>query len=59
MQIKNSAGKYILPDDPKFEPIYKDIASHHKTLVAHLAEPDAAWNPVDGAPYARYYQENP
>jgi len=59
MEIKNSAGKYILPDDPKIEPIYKDIASHNKTLVAHLAEPDAAWNPVENAPYAGYYRQNP
>jgi predicted TIM-barrel fold metal-dependent hydrolase len=59
MDVKNAAGKYILPDDPKFEPIYKDIASHNKTLIAHLAEPDAAWNPVEGAPYAGYYRQNP
>jgi predicted TIM-barrel fold metal-dependent hydrolase len=60
MEIKNEAGKYILPDDTKLEPIYKDIAAHNKTLVAHLAEPDAAWNPVVGSPYSEYYrEENP
>ncbi len=60
MEIKNAAGHYILPDDPRLEPIYQDIASHHKTLIAHLAEPKAAWgHEAPGAPYAGYYRSNP
>ena len=60
MEIKNASGQYILPDDPRLEPIYKDIAAHHKTLVAHLAEPDAAWgSPDPRAPYSGYYRSNP
>lgn len=60
MEIKNSSGQYVMADDPKFEPIYKDIAGHGKTLVTHLAEPDVAWGPPDAAdPSWSYYQENP
>ncbi|MFZ0941412.1 MAG: hypothetical protein WAN63_18415, partial [Candidatus Sulfotelmatobacter sp.] len=60
MEIKDSSGQYIMADDPKFEPIYKDIASHGKTLMTHLAEPDVAWGPPDAAdPSWSYYQENP
>ncbi len=60
MEIKDSSGRYIMADDPKFEPIYKDIASHGKTLMTHLAEPDVAWGPPDAAdPSWSYYQENP
>jgi predicted TIM-barrel fold metal-dependent hydrolase len=61
MEIKNSNGKYVLPDDPKLKPIYDDIAGHDKTLLAHLAEPDLAWQPLDVKkdPLARYYLENP
>ena len=60
MEIKNAKGEYIMADDPKFEPIYKDIASHGKTLMTHLAEPDVAWGPPDPAdPSWSYYQENP
>jgi predicted TIM-barrel fold metal-dependent hydrolase len=60
MEIKNSNGQYIMADDPKFEPIYKDIAAHGKTLLAHLAEPDVAWGPPDPAdPSWSYYQDNP
>jgi predicted TIM-barrel fold metal-dependent hydrolase len=60
MEIKNSSGQYIMADDPKFEPIYKDIASHGKTLMTHQAEPDVAWGPPDASdPSWSYYQENP
>lgn len=60
MEIKNRDGKFVMPDDPKFSPIYKDIARHGKTLMAHVAEPDVAWGPPDPAdPSWSYYQENP
>jgi hypothetical protein len=60
MEIKDSSGQYIMADDPKFEPIYKDIASHGKTLMTHQAEPDVAWGPPDASdPSWSYYQENP
>jgi hypothetical protein len=60
MEIKDSSGQYVMADDPKFEPIYKDIAAHGKTLMTHLAEPDVAWGPPDAAdPSWSYYQENP
>ncbi|MFZ0419470.1 MAG: amidohydrolase family protein [Candidatus Sulfotelmatobacter sp.] len=60
MEIKDSGGQYIMADDPKFEPIYQDIADHGKTLMTHLAEPDVAWGPPDPAdPSWSYYQENP
>ena len=60
MEIKNAAGQYMMADDPKFEPIYKDIANHGKTLMSHQAEPDVAWGPPDASdPSWSYYQENP
>jgi predicted TIM-barrel fold metal-dependent hydrolase len=61
MEIKDSNGKYVLPDDPKLKPIYQDVSRQDKTLLAHLAEPDLAWEPLDVKkdPLARYYLENP
>ncbi len=60
MELKNAAGQYVMPDDPRLEPIYEDISAHDKTLIAHLAEPDTAWGPQDPkAPYAGYYRANP
>jgi predicted TIM-barrel fold metal-dependent hydrolase len=60
MEIKTPAGKFVLPDDPIFEPIYKDIEAHNKTLIAHVAEPTICWRPLDPAdPSSSYYQEHP
>lgn len=59
MELKHD-GKFVFADDPKFAPIYKDIAQHGKTLMAHQAEPDVAWGPPDPSdPSWSYYQENP
>lgn len=60
MEIKDAKGKYLLPDNPVFEPLYKDIAAHNKTLIAHLAEPDSSWKPLDPAsPDYSYYRDHP
>jgi predicted TIM-barrel fold metal-dependent hydrolase len=60
MEIKTPDGKFVMADDPKFDPIYDDIAEHGKTLMTHLAEPDVAWGPPDPSdPSWSYYQENP
>ncbi len=60
MEIKSKAGKYLMADDPVFEPIYKNIASHHKTILAHLAEPDSCWQPRNpSSPDYDYYEKHP
>jgi predicted TIM-barrel fold metal-dependent hydrolase len=60
MEIKDRDGKFILPDDPKFSPVYQEIARRGKTLMSHVAEPDVAWGPPDPSdPSWSYYQENP
>jgi predicted TIM-barrel fold metal-dependent hydrolase len=60
MEMKSKAGKYVMPDDPGFEPIYQDIAAHQRTVVAHIAEPDSCWQPPNPAsPDYEYYQQHP
>jgi predicted TIM-barrel fold metal-dependent hydrolase len=60
MEMKNKAGKYVMPDDPAFEPIYQDIAAHNRTVVAHIAEPDSCWQaPNPASPDYSYYKEHP
>ena len=60
MQIQKKNGAYLMPDDPVFAPIYQDIADHHRTVVAHLAEPTSAWLPPDPAsPDYDYYKSHP
>jgi len=60
MEIKDKTGGYIMADDPRFEPIYRDIIAHGKILMTHQAEPDVAWGPPDPSdPSWSYYEENP
>jgi predicted TIM-barrel fold metal-dependent hydrolase len=60
MELKTPDGKYVMPDDPAFTPIYREIATENKTLVAHVAEPSSCWQPPDpNSPDYDYYKENP
>jgi len=60
MELKTRDGRYVMPDDPAFEPIYRAIAKANKTLVAHVAEPSSCWQPPNpDSPDYDYYKENP
>ena len=60
MEIKDRSGRFILPDDPLFDPIYAFLAERGKPLLAHLAEPREAWLPLDPASvHYGYYSKNP
>jgi hypothetical protein len=60
MAIRGRSGKYLLPDDASLLPIYEAIQRADRTLVAHLAEPDGAWLPIDEKnPEVNYYRNNP
>jgi predicted TIM-barrel fold metal-dependent hydrolase len=63
MELKWPSGKYVLPDDPVFEPIYQDIAAHNITVIAHLAEPDTSWESLEeigpNNPDYGYYKKYP
>jgi predicted TIM-barrel fold metal-dependent hydrolase len=60
MEVKNRDGKFVLPDDPKLDPIYAFLARRGKPLHAHLAEPIDAWRPLDpNSPHYSYYSTNP
>src|ERR1700685_3110631 len=60
MELKTPDGKYVMPDDPALEPIYRAIIADDKTLVAHVAEPSSCWQPPNPkSPDYDYYKENP
>jgi len=60
IDIKDRQGKFILPDDPRFDPIYAHLARRGKPLHAHLAEPIDAWRPLDpNSNHYSYYSSNP
>src|ERR1700693_5839107 len=60
MEIKTPDGRFVMPDDMAFQPIYRAIAKNNKTLVAHVAEPWSCWQPPNpDSPDYDYYKENP
>ncbi|MGC1784420.1 MAG: amidohydrolase family protein [Acidobacteriaceae bacterium] len=60
MEIKDAKGNYLMPDNPVFEPIFRDIAAHNKTLITHLADPDSVWKaPNPAAPDYDYLMQDP
>jgi len=60
MELKSKSGEYLMPDNAVFDPIYEALIARDKTLYAHLAEPSAAWRPLDpSSPHYSYYKENP
>ena len=60
MEIKDRQGRFVMPDDPVFDPIYAFLAERKTPLLAHLAEPLEAWQPLnpEGVHYG-YYSKNP
>jgi predicted TIM-barrel fold metal-dependent hydrolase len=60
MGIRAKSGAYLMPDNPALMPVYQEIQKQGKTLVAHLAEPDGAWLPLDSKnPEVHYYSAHP
>jgi predicted TIM-barrel fold metal-dependent hydrolase len=60
MELRRPDGTYVLPDDPVFAPIFAALADRGTTVYAHLAEPIAAWEPLDPrSPDYGYYKDNP
>jgi len=47
MVYKDSAGRFIMIDNPKFDPIIQYIISQDKTVMGHLGEPKNCWLPLD------------
>ena len=57
MELRAKDGAFILPDDPAFAPVFAGLAARATTVYAHLAEPIAAWLPLDPmSPDYDYYK---
>jgi predicted TIM-barrel fold metal-dependent hydrolase len=60
MAIRGKSGDYLMPDNPALLPVYEAIQKSGRTLIAHLAEPNGAWMPLDDKnPEIGYYRNNP
>lgn len=62
MVYKDTAGRFIMIDNPKFDPVIKYLIKKNKTVMAHLGEPKNCWLPLDQMTVnndRNYFTENP
>lgn len=62
MVLKDGNGKYVLIDDPSFEPVFKYLEDNKIPVIAHLGEPKDCWLPFDKMSDPSdvvYYKNNP
>jgi hypothetical protein len=58
MAIRSKSGQFLMPDSPALTPILEAIEESGHTLITHLADPDAAWLPLQGNE-SGYYKSHP
>jgi len=62
MELKDKNGKFVMIDDPRFDPVIDFIEKNNITLIGHLGEPRNAWLPVEEMTVANdksYFTNNP
>ena len=60
LDVRDSSGAYVMIDDPRFQPIWDFLADAGVPVLAHIAEPRAAWLPLDRrSPHYAYYSTHP
>ena len=62
MVYKDSAGQFIMIDNPKFDPVIEYIIKEGKTVMGHLGEPKNCWLPLDQMTVNNdrsYFKEHP
>ena len=55
LNIKDKAGKYIKPDDPRLKPIWEAAIKHDIPVLIHIGDPLAFFDPIDE--YNERYEE--
>jgi predicted TIM-barrel fold metal-dependent hydrolase len=62
MQLRDKAGKMVMIDDPRFDPLLDFIEKNNITVIGHLGEPRNCWLPVDQMTVKgdkNYFSQNP
>jgi len=62
MSLRDSDGRYVMPDDPRLEPIIARLERDHVVLLGHQAEPLNCWLPMDKMTVRsdqEYFREHP
>ena len=62
MDLKDKNGKFVMIDDPGFDPIFDYLAKNKITLIGHNGEPRDCWLPVEKMTVkgnGNYYSQHP
>lgn len=60
MEIRDEHGRYLQIDDPIFDPILKYIETCNRTVIMHIGEPYACWQPLSpNSPHYHYFRNHP
>ncbi|MEX1239920.1 MAG: amidohydrolase family protein [Cyclobacteriaceae bacterium] len=60
MDLKDEKGKFVMIDDPKFDPILDYLEQNKIPLVGHLGEPRDCWLPLEEMTFHQgYYKSHP
>jgi predicted TIM-barrel fold metal-dependent hydrolase len=62
MVVKDPNGRYVMVDDPRFDPLLDLIQRSGKTVIAHIGEPYNCWLPLDSMTVdgdRHYFKEHP
>ncbi|GGG79854.1 hypothetical protein GCM10007415_10200 [Parapedobacter pyrenivorans] len=47
MELRDTSGKFIMIDHPRFDPIMAHLVRHQIPLIGHLGEPRNCWLPLE------------
>ncbi len=46
MEFRDSRGRLVMIDDPKFDPVFEFIRERQRVLIGHQGEPHNCWLPI-------------
>jgi predicted TIM-barrel fold metal-dependent hydrolase len=62
MSLKDTDGHYVMPDDPRLQPVFAKLEHDHIVLLGHQAEPLNCWLPFEKMTVnsdREYFREHP
>lgn len=62
MELKDKDGKFVMIDNPRFDPIFDFLAKNNIPLLSHQGEPKNCWLPIEEMTVEtakRYFTNNP